>query len=860
MMPVDNQNARTFGWRVRVGFHLTERTARPMFDFAPVHYRIRLSTDLAAFRFSGRTRVRLTPVRPSGEIVLNAADLLIRRAAWIRPQAEQSCPFQIDPERETLTVFLPECTDEEIELAFEYEGEINDRLAGLYRSKYRAAGETRWIAVTQFEESDARRVFPCMDHPREKAVFDIEIVVAEGLTAVSNTPVAEVRPETDGTNTFVFKTTPKMSTYLLFMGVGDFEVRQDTQERRLRTVTVPGMSRYAAFGLEFARKALSYCESYFAVPYPLGKLDLIAVPDFAFGAMENWGAITFRENLLLRYPDSTSRAGLERICEVTAHEIVHQWFGNLVTPADWRYLWLNESFATYFAFGVVDRYSPEWRIWDRFIGGQTAEALDRDALLETFAIEIPGGEHVVINTSTAPIIYSKGGSILRQIEGFIGPEAFQAGLRRYLSDHSYGNTHSRHLWEALETASDEPVTRMMQDWIEQPGYPLLEVRREKDRLRIRQRRFSYLPGAPETTWLVPLTIGVFGPGDARRTIKMTMEDPEIFVDIGPSAEAFKINDGQSGFYRVQYLDPEDLERLARLVRQKVLSPADRWGLANDFYALLKAGRVDLDRYLSFLDHYRDEDQFLPLGQIAASLHRLQLLSPDSERQRICATAASFFRGWLSTIGLAPSTEEPHSRSILRDRLLWPAAMAGVREAEQFGKEKFAEMVSGNPVDPEIFSAVARIGAMTGGQEAFSWFMQRLADSESEHERMAVAAAIGCFRRQEQIRSALAAVLETIPDRNKFIPVVAMAANPDAIASLWPWYVAHRSEIERFHPLLYERVVAALIPACGLDREQEVADYFAEHMTRTDLAADAIRMALERLRIDVAFRRRCNGGR
>jgi len=360
-----------------------------MADFNPVHYRIQLSVDIDAFRFSGRTVVRVVPRRPSGEITLNACDLNIRKVTLLQPNGRTPCPFQVDPAQERLTIFLPECASEEIQVQIDHEGSINNRMAGLYRSSFRQDGKTRWLAVTQFQESDARRVFPCMDHPARKATFAVELTVPANLTAVSNTPPGETVEGPDGRKTVRFETTPKMSTYLLFMGIGPFETRQDTVDRRLFALTTPGMTPYSDFALAFAREALGDCESYFAIPYPLAKLDLIAVPDFAFGAMENWGAITFRENLLLRYPDTTSRAGLERICEVTAHEIVHQWFGNLVTPADWRYLWLNESFATYFAYSVVDRFRPDWRIWERFIGGQTAEALERDGFDVTYLATLP---------------------------------------------------------------------------------------------------------------------------------------------------------------------------------------------------------------------------------------------------------------------------------------------------------------------------------------------------------------------------------------------------------------------------------------------------------------------------------------
>jgi tricorn protease interacting factor F2/3 len=294
------------------------------------------------------------------------------------------------------------------------------------------------MAVTQFEESDARRAFPCMDHPARKATFDITIDIDPNLVAISNGAVKDQELLDNGKLRVTFEQTPKMSTYLVFFGVGEFEFIHDEKDDRVRVATLQGMQKFAHFGAELGRKSLEFSESYYGIAYPLPKMDLIAIPDFAFGAMENWGAITFRENLLLHYPEVTSKSGEERIFEVIAHEIAHQWFGNLVTPSDWRYLWLNESFATFFGFGVVDHYCPQWDTWQQFLYSQTGSALTRDALHETFAIEIPGGEHVVINASTAPIIYNKGGSILRQIQGYIGDDNFRKGLQHYLKTYAYG--------------------------------------------------------------------------------------------------------------------------------------------------------------------------------------------------------------------------------------------------------------------------------------------------------------------------------------------------------------------------------------------------------------------------------------
>ena len=420
----------------------------------PVHYKIHLEPDLSKFIFSGNTQIHVDAIEPVDEIKLNILELAIWRCKVKMGEAPMECSFFVDPKKELLKISLPEKGSGKIMLEIEYMGEINNQMAGFYRSRYVADGQEKYAAVTQFEESDARRAFPCFDHPFKKATFDVEMIVDEDLVAISNGPIKEEKNLGDGRKLVRFHEMPKMSTYLLFFGVGEFEFIEDPGDVLIRVATMPGMSRYGRFGMEFGRKCLRFSEDYYGVPYPIPKLDLIAIADFAAGAMENWGAITFRENLLLLFPDSTSKAGEERICEVIAHEIAHQWFGNLVTPSDWKYLWLNESFATYFGYGVVNEYYPEWDIWDQFLNGQTKTALDRDALHETFPIEIPGGEHVVISVSTAPIIYNKGGSILRQVEGYVGADHFKNGLRRYLKKHEYGCASSHHLWEALEEVSE----------------------------------------------------------------------------------------------------------------------------------------------------------------------------------------------------------------------------------------------------------------------------------------------------------------------------------------------------------------------------------------------------------------------
>jgi tricorn protease interacting factor F2/3 len=824
-----------------------------MNEVNPVHYTIHLEPDLRAFTTSGSVEISLKAPRAVNEITLNAKELSLVSCKLLRDREPIECPFSVDASRDEVRIRLPEDMSGDITLEMAFMGEINDRMVGFYRSRYLAGSETRYCAVTQFEESDARRAFPCFDHPLKKATFDIELIIDGKLAAISNMPIAEQRPMPDGRKMVRFQQTPKMSTYLLFIGVGEFEFIEDARETIIRAATMPGMTMHARFGLEFGRKALEFCEQYYGIRYPLPKLDLVAVPDFASGAMENWGAITFRENLLLHYPDITSKAGEQRICEVIAHEIVHQWFGDLVTPSDWMYLWLNESFATYFGYGVVAHFHPHWDIWGQFLHGQTNVALTRDALRETFPIELPGGEHAVINASTAPIIYNKGASILRHVTGYIGENNFKEGLRRYLREYEYSCAASRSLWEAFEETSEKPVVTMMKSWVEQAGFPILVVTRQAEKLHISQKRFTYLANGFDQLWAVPITIRVFYRDEKPKTIMALLDTKTAVIDIGGDAVAYKLNFKQAGFYRVKYREVGNLLELGKLVRRRTLPPEDRWGLQNDLYALTRCGDASLDEYLEFLSNYKNEDAFLPLISIAANLYHAYLVLEGARRTRAGSFGRSFLEAVLSRIGYEPEPGEAYPRSILRDSIMPQAAVYGSEEVSEFARGAFSRLTGGGSIHPDIAKSVLSIGALNGGGQAFEWLKDRLKTSVSEHERMNILVALGGFRDKEMIEKVRHYILMEVPSRNKFIPISSMAANPHAIPSLWEWFVSHLDLLEQFHPAHFERVIEAIVPIGGIEREKQIQAFFEHYMREKDKARDVIKMSLEKLRINSKMR-------
>jgi len=817
------------------------------------NYKIHIEPDLSRFKFHGQIDIRFHAIDPVSEVTLNLLDMAIWYCRILVEETAIDCPYLVDSRNETMLLAFPREMEGEFVLRIEYEGIINDKMAGFYRSQYISDGKEHYIAVTQFEESDARRAFPCVDHPREKATFDVELVIDRGLTAISNGVVIEEVNIGEDKKQVRFNQTPKMSTYLLFIGVGTFDIIKDEKDPRIRVVTLPGLTSYAHLALDFGREALQACERYYGIPYPLPKLDLIAIPDFAFGAMENWGAITFRENLLLYYPDVTSSSAKQRICEVIAHELAHQWFGNLVTPSDWKYLWLNESFATYFAYGIIHYYYPQWCPWDHFSNTQTEAALDRDALHETFPIEIPGEKHIVINTSTAPIIYNKGGSILRQIEGYIGSTDFQKGIRQYLQSHEYSSAASHDLWEAFEKVTDKPITRMMKSWIEQPGFPLIKVQRNDLKLVLTQKRFTFLPNATDQVWVIPVTLTLFDQNGNSKKIKILLENKQTEIDINEDVFAYKINSGQTGFYRVHYLSKDNLKTLGEYTLHKKLPPEDRWGLQNDLFALVRSGDATMDEYLSFLSFYEHEDAYLPLISISSNLFHAYHVFSASKKKKIAALGIRLFEKVLANIGYEPVGDEPHTTSDLRDQIIWPLTLFGSSPVTEFFLNQFNALFKGQPVHPDIMKSILQVGAYKGNEKTFDWLINRLQSSTSEHDRTNILTALGSFSDPELIEKTRQYVLDHVPDRNKFIPIVALTTNPCAISSMWDWYVEHLSELEKCHPIIYERIFASIIPRCGMDKADKVKTFLNEYISINEKTTDVLRLSIEKLEINILMK-------
>src|SRR3989338_2086054 len=414
----------------------------------PERYDIQLKPDLKNFTFEGVETILLTVSRKTRAITLHSKDLEIETAAVLIGRDKVFSKISYNEKRETATFTFSKLIPKgKLKLTIVFTGVLNDKMRGFYRSQYNVGQKEYHMATTQFEATDARRAFPCFDEPAHKSVFHVSLIVEKGKTAISNTLPVSVLEHEAGYEIIKFSPTPKMSTYLLVFIVGDFEYIEKKSSKGviMRVYTTPGKKHQAGFALSCAVKTLEFYEKYFDIPYPLNTLDMIAIPDFTSGAMENWGAITYRESALLVDEEHSSTSNKQWVALVIAHEIAHQWFGNLVTMEWWTHLWLNEGFASYIEYLSVDKLFPKWDIWTQFSTNELGTALRLDSLLHTHPIEIPVHHPDEIGEIFDEVSYSKGASIIRMLADYIGEKNFRDGLRYYLKKHSYKNTETAHL-------------------------------------------------------------------------------------------------------------------------------------------------------------------------------------------------------------------------------------------------------------------------------------------------------------------------------------------------------------------------------------------------------------------------------
>src|SRR5687768_12717671 len=473
----------------------------------PEHYTLWFAPSLKEETFRGKAGIRVQNSQPTREITLHATEMTLTEVTITAGGRTQTAKVRVNPESETVTLTVPDTIPAgQAVIDITYNGILNDKLRGFYISK----ANGRSYAVSQMEATDARRAFPSFDEPRFKASYDITLMVDNGDTAISNgRQVSDTPGPEPGKHTIKFAPTPKMSTYLVALLVGDFVCREGASDGTpIRICSTPDKRGLTAFALEAAEHQLKFFNDYFGIKYPFGKLDIIAVPDFAAGAMENAGAITFRERLLLVDPKQSSVSVRKNVANIISHEIAHQWFGNLVTMKWWDDIWLNEGFATWIAGKPLAEWRPEWRV-ELDDAEETQGALGTDALRSTRAIRTKVETNEQINEVFDAIAYEKTSAVLRMIEAYVGPESFRKAVSSYLTKYSYTNAAGEDFWTEVTRVTGRPVDRIMRSFVEQPGAPVLAIRNKcvagASEVSVAQSRFLGSPGAsaPAQTWTLP---------------------------------------------------------------------------------------------------------------------------------------------------------------------------------------------------------------------------------------------------------------------------------------------------------------------------------------------------------------------
>jgi puromycin-sensitive aminopeptidase len=837
----------------------------------PTRYDLRLEPDLVAHTFTGEETIAVTVHETTTEVILNTAELAIVEVAAEGPAGERMrgvASTEEEAERSRL-VFERPLGPGAWRLRLRFRGTLNDKLRGFYRSTYKdASGATRTIAATQFEATDARRAFPCWDEPDFKAVFAATLVIDPALTAVSNTAVVEERTE-GGRKVVRFADTIRMSTYLVAFVVGELEATDPLPAGRtpLRVWCVPGKRRLAAFGREAGAFTLRFFEEYYDVPYAGDKLDLLAIPDFAAGAMENFGAITFRETALLVDETAATHGELERVADVVAHENAHMWFGDLVTMSWWNGIWLNEAFATFMEMLAVDAWKPEWHRWTSF-GVSRAAAFSVDGLWSTRPIEFPVHAPRDADAMFDVLTYEKGASVLRMLEQYLGPDVFRAGVRRYLREHAYGNADTGDLWAALGEAAGAPIPDVMDGWIFQPGFPIVSARLDGAELVLEQRRFTYLPAPPAplpwkaatatdpgagSRWRIPVQLRIHDASGAR-VQRVLLGESAQRVPL-PVGGAVVVNEGGHGFYRVRY----GAELLGRLLDRLPdgLAPIERFGLVNDAWAATAAGLVPLPQYLEMATRFRGERDRNVWTTLLGSLHTLNRIIRPDDRPHLERFTRALVGPAVAELGWAPRPGESELTRQLRGDLLRTLGTLGndgdtyARAAELYA----AALADPRTVDSNVLPALIAILAHHGDAARYADFVECFRRATTPQEEQRYLYALTSFRARPLLEQTLAKTVNG-EIRTQDAPFVArsLLMTVDAREAAWDFVKAQWDAMDRLYPKhglrrMCEGVTGLVTP----ELERDVHAFFAGR--KIDLGGRTLEQYLEQLRIAVALRER-----
>ena len=841
-------------------------------DVAPKRYELTIAPDLRAASFLGHERIEIEVVAAARSIVCNANELQISSATLSRqgdPLYAVDLDISFDEVLERVTFTPPgPLRPGAYVLECDFAGVLNDKLRGFYRSTFRDEdGNEHVIATTQFESTDARRAFPCWDEPDRKAVFSVSLEVDSDLLAISNGAERAVTELPGGKRRLEFTDTIPMSTYLVAFVVGPLAATDalDVEGTPLRVVHTAGKERLTTFALEAGAHALRFYTEYFAQPYQGDKLDLVAIPDFAFGAMENLGCVTFREAALLTDPANSSRNELERVAGVVEHELAHMWFGDLVTMGWWNGIWLNEAFATYMALCCLDDFKPEYQCWVGFSRDREM-ALALDGLHTTRPIEFPVRTPDEVDAMFDALTYEKGGSLLRMLEKYLGTERFREGVRRYLAAHRYGNTETTDLWDAIEEAAGGlPIRALMDSWIFQGGHPLVTATSDGSGALLTQTPFSYLPVADRpagsgpsaigSQWLVPVALQRRPDSDefaeAPRYYELLREKPVTV----PAGEGMLVVDaGGHGVYRLRY-EGVLLEEILAGFDQ--LEPLERFRLVADTWACALAGSAPLEQFLALVRRLEGEKDPSVWTMVAGALGLLDFAVDESDRGALQAFVQSLLGPELERAGWDRREDDDGEAARRRAVLIAALGTIGADLSVQAEcRDRFLALDKGALLDADTASAILRVVASTARRPEYEALLARFRSPSDPIEEQRYLDSLSYLRDLQLVAETCELCLTEIRSQDAPYLLRSLLTNRVAGPQVWEFVSGHWDTLLERYPANSITRMLEVSRLCQLDSDgtpglsRRVTAFCAAHPLGGQQRA--VDQSLERLAVNVRF--------